>query len=154
MFKDDEAGIPRLFHLRRRYLPRNRGLRGIIDPASWINVVLMVLFFFVIESGFVLQPGIVMELPRAPLVDGARYGSLVITMSGEDMIFFNDERHSLASLGPALAAAAVGEPDKTLVIEADKRVTQSRLVDVYNLAVEAGIERVVLATRIASAPRG
>ncbi len=150
METDEQVLTQRLFYLRRRYMPQHRMLRGIIDAPSWVNVVLLVLMFFILQSGFVLQPGIVVDLPASPMIDGARYGSLVVTLGSEGMIFFDDERTTMDGLGTKIMLAAKENPDSALVIEADGRVAQSRLVEVYNLALKAGIRKVVLATRIAA----
>lgn len=143
-----------LFHLRRRFVPRCRLRRELMDVASWANVVLLVLMFFIARAGFVLQPGIAVNLPAAPMTGGANYGSMVVTVTQEGLIFFNDERVTYDGLAAQLAAAVHRDADLALVIEADARVRHGELVRFYNLAAASGVKKIVLATRILAQPAG
>ncbi len=143
-----------LFHLRRRFFPRHRLRRDLLDAASLANVVLLVLMFFISRAGFVLQPGIAVNLPAAAMTGGANYGSLVVTVTQEGLIFFNDERVTIDGLVAELEDQVHRDADLTLVIEADARVRHGELVRFYNLAAAAGVKKIVLATRILSQAPG
>jgi biopolymer transport protein ExbD len=139
-----------MFFLRRRYRPRQRLFMGPIDVAPLANVVLLFMLFFIIQSPFVVQPGITVNLPLSSFASGVPYGAMVVTVSQEGLVFFNDERTTLEGLGAVFAQAVFDHPDSSLVIEADGRVQHSVLVRIYNMAAVAGIKNVVLATRISS----
>ncbi len=141
-----------VFRLRRRLLPRCKLHRPLFDVVSWVNVALLVLMFFIAQSGFVLQPGIAVNLPASPMADGANYGSLVVTITQEGLLFFDDARTSLDAFAEAVRRQAQRDPDATLVIEADARVRHGDLVRIYNIATAAGLQRVVLATRVLPPP--
>lgn len=145
-------GEPRaqLFHLRRRFRQQNLLRRVLIEPVMWVDFTLLVLLFFILQSSYVLQPGIVVDLPAVPMAGGAPYGSLVVTLSQEGLLFFDDQRMTVDAFGDALARAARREPGATLVIEADARVRHSELVRIYDLALRTGVKQVVLATRVAA----
>jgi biopolymer transport protein ExbD len=119
-----------------------------MDVASWVNVTLLVLMFFIMNSGFILQPGVAVDLPAAPMTGGADYRSEVVTLTQEGLLFFNDERMTRDGLAAELDRRTHRNPDIVLVIEADARVRHGDLVSLYNLATAAGVRRVVLATRI------
>lgn len=142
----------RLFYYRRRFHATHRTLRGLLAVAPWVNVVLLVLMFFLVNTSFVVQPGVTLNLPSAPLTAGARYGDLVVTIPQEGMYFFQDERMTLDGLAAALAREARELPDATLMVEADGRVSHQTLVRVYAMAHQAGLREVVLATRQPSPP--
>jgi len=142
--------VERLSYLRRRYRPHVRLARGPLETIPLVNVVLLLIFFFIINSSFVLQPGVVVNLPASSFASGAPYAAMVVTISQEGMVFFNDERRSLDELGPALAQAAYDHPDTALVIEADERVPNGTIVRIYNMAMSAGVRKVVIATRVSA----
>ncbi len=133
---------------RRHYRPRNRLASSPLDAAPLANVILLVFLFFIVNSSFVLQPGIVVNLPDTSFTSGVPFGSMVVTISQEGMVFFNDERTTLEGLAQAFSQAAHSKPDSALIIEADGRVRHERLVRIYNMAMQAGIRRVALATRV------
>ncbi|MFH0880287.1 MAG: biopolymer transporter ExbD, partial [Lentisphaerota bacterium] len=87
---------------------------------------------------------------ESPFYSGVPYEAMVVTISQEGMIFFNDERTALKGLAQAFAQAAHDHPEATLVIEADGRVLHSTLAEIYNMAMGAGIRKVALATRVLS----
>lgn len=147
-----DAPQPRtqLFHLRRRFRQQNLLRRSLLEPSMWVNFALLILLFFVIQSSYVLQPGIVVDLPVAPMAGGAPYGSLVVTLLQDGQLFFDDQRMTMDAFADALARAARREPGSTLVIEADNRARHGELVRIYDLAVSNGVPKVVLATRVAA----
>jgi len=133
--------------LSARYRAQRQMRRGLLDGAPLVDVVLLVLLFIIINSSFVLQPAISMDLPESEFVDGASYGSLVVTLAQEGMVFCNDERTTVDGLASVFAQAVHDDPEAGLVIEADARIEHGTLVRIYNMAVAAGIQRVSLATR-------
>ena len=144
----------RLFHLRRRYQPRRRMDRHFMDIAPWVDVALLVMLYFMIHAPFVLRPGIELDLPVAPMTAGAPYGSPVVTISNEGLMFFNDERTTMSGLASGFQRIAETTPDAVLIIEADTRIQHLRLVEIYNMATQAGIHKVILATRVSRQPAG
>jgi biopolymer transport protein ExbD len=148
MITDYRPLYERISKLQRRYRPENRIARGLIDAAPLVDIALLVFIFFLAQAPFVLQPGIVVNLPDAEFTGGARYGNMVVTISQEGMFFFNDERTTREGLTSAFAQALHDNPGSTLIIEADSRVPNRTLVEIYDMAVEAGIREAVLATRV------
>ena len=65
-------------------------------------------------------------------------------------MFFNDRRTTMGGLRADFAKAAHGRDDVSLIIEADSRVNHGTLVNIYNLAAQAGIRSVSWATRLAA----
>lgn len=144
-----EQQVPEYFgNLHGRYRPERRLSKGLLDAAPLVDVVLLLLLFFIINTSFVLQPGIQIDLPVTSFQSGISYGSLVVTIAQEGMVFFNDERTTLEGLGPIFMQAAHDDPEAGLLIEADGRVQHGTLVHVYNMATEAGLQHVTLATRL------
>jgi len=144
-----ERTVPDYFGFHQaRYRPQRRLGRSWLDAAPLVDMALILLLFFMLSSSFVLQPGITLDLPVAPFDSGTPYGTLVVTLSREGLVFFNDERGTLDGLRGAFASAAQEDPEARLLIEADGSVPHERLVRVYNLAVAAGIRKVTLATRL------
>jgi biopolymer transport protein ExbD len=126
-------------------------VKGRVDAVPLVNVALLVLVFFLLSSSFVLQPGINVEmaqLPAATLSAGAPgQGAIMITVTRDDLIFFNDERTDLVKLKAGLEAAVRKFPGLRFVVKADQRVSYERLVQILDIAKATGIQNVLMATR-------
>ena len=134
--------------VRRSFKGRYRRAVGPVEVTALLNVILLLGMFHFASLSFVLQPGVRIHLPEAPFTDGAPYGTRVLTLSQEGLVFFNDERMAMDALGSALAHAGGGDMDPSpLLIEADEGTPYGTLMEVYALAMKAGIREVVLATR-------
>lgn len=136
----------------RRFLPRRRHLRGRGALVPLLDVILLLAGGLLLQADFVVQPGVRVLLPAAPFADGAPYGDRVLTLAQEGLVFFNDQRVPLEGLAEVFAQAVHENPDRPLIIEADARVEHGTLVQVYGLALEAGMREVVLATRLVPVP--
>ena len=108
----------------------------------------MILAFYLAVSPFILQPGINIQLPESPFTGGARFGSMILTVTRGDWYYFNDERLDISRLGGVLEAAASESGGAPLIIEADKRASHGAVVAAWNAALAAGIPEVSMATRI------
>jgi len=142
----------RLFHLRRQFRPRTGLARGLLDASPWIDVILLALLFVITQSATIKKPGLQVQLPVAIATSGARYDSHVLTVPQEGVYFFGDQRVNWTILSDRLREAATNYPDGELIIEADESLTHRTLTGIYNLAVDAGWQKIVLATRIDSRP--
>jgi biopolymer transport protein ExbD len=114
------------------------------------DAALLVLAFFLAASPFVLQPGINIKLPASPFTGGARFGSMVLSVTRGDWFYFNDERLDVSRLGGMLEAAASENPGAPLIIEADERASHGAVVAAWNAALNAGISEVSMATHISA----
>ena len=147
--------------LRTRYTPQSRLGHGMVSTAPWIDVVLLLFIFVLINSRLVLQPGVVVSLPEAPFSQGTAFGLVAVVLSVSDgatggskaIVFFDDERFLVGSdeqmegLAQALAARLKEHPDAPLVLQADQSIAQGIMVEIVNLAAGVGVKQVNVAVR-------
>ncbi len=132
----------------RRYRPQRRltvGPLGLVVPI--VNVALLAVMFLILKSGLVLRPGINLQLPQSEFTAGTHYNTMVLVMTQEGLIFFNDNRIPLEELAFALNQAAHRNRQAGLSIEADLRVQYGMVIRVINMAMAAGIRQINLAIR-------
>ena len=140
--------------LRTRYSPKSRIGQGLVSAAPWINVLLLIVLFALIESRLALQPGVVVDLPRAPFREGLRYGLTAVmipvprTNGLETLVFFDDDRYMIDTaerrekLAERISQRAALEPRREILLLADRRIPHGDVIAVVNLAREAGVSRV------------
>jgi len=122
--------------------------KGPIDSAPMVNVVFLLLIFLVLTSPLVLQPGIGMvDLPPSNKPPAASFQGLVVTVTRDNLIFFNNQVITLDNLGSTLRVAGGKFPRQELIIKADRQVPHGTVVQIMSLALESGITAVNWATR-------
>lgn len=134
----------------RRFKPSRKPAGVFTIAVAFCDSSLIALAFFLAVSPFVLQPGINISLPDSPFSGGARFGSMVLSISRGGWFYFNNERLSEAGLQASLEHAASIHPDAVLIIEADDQVEHGVVVKAWNAAMKAGISEVSIATRISA----
>ena len=118
--------------------------KGQLDIAPLIDVVFLLLIFFMLTSNFVVQPGIKVSLPKAVSSEVIRSENLVVTLTGQDLIFLNDEPVTAQELVPRIRQAA--QDNKTVLLKADTNASLGRVVEIWDLCRESGIPQINIAT--------
>ncbi len=130
--------------LNRRLQP----LRGLVDLAPALNVILLLLCFFLLSSSFVLQPGIKVELPHSPFAVGTPATRLIVAVTlapqqfddkgaplpRQPVLYFNDQIVTVDGLRTALAALPPSRLTPTLVVKADKEVPLDTINSIIDVA--------------------
>ncbi|MCX6897934.1 MAG: biopolymer transporter ExbD [Verrucomicrobia bacterium] len=126
-------------------------VEGRIGAVPLVNVALLAGLFFMLSSSYVLQPGVnveMLDLPVSTLVAGApEHNAVMVTITRDDLIFYNDERVDLEKLKTGLEETARRFPGIRVVLKSDQRVSYERLVQILDLTKAAGVHHVLLATR-------
>lgn len=131
----------------RRFQLKSQLFRSPFALISLLNVFLLIFLFTVFNSTFVLKPGIKVHLPVGSFQQGSSYSSMVVILTQEGLVFYNDERMSFDSLGNALCLSAGKNNSLQLTIEADLRVPYDTIIRALNMAAAAGISNIFLSVR-------
>jgi biopolymer transport protein ExbD len=144
--------------LTRRLQP----LRGLLDLAPVVTVVLLLLCFFLLGSSFVLQPGIKVDPPRSSFSVGTPSSRLIVAVTlaapqfdangkplkREPVLYFNDQIVTLDGLGDALNHLPPERVTPSLVIKADADVPLDLITSIIDVAHRFPV---VIATQPATA---
>jgi len=110
-----------------------------------IDVVFLLIFFTLLSSNFILQPGVAISAPATPFLLGAQKNPQIISITSGAVpaIYFRDQKTSLDALGSLLDEAK--RENRSIIIKADKQTPYELVVAVTNTALEHGITAVSLA---------
>lgn len=112
-----------------------------------VDVVFLLLIFFMISTTFVETPGISIKLPESTAKQVEREPKEVkVYVSGAGDIFLNKKQYSLAQLRGELVAMGRKAPDTTFFLLADRDTRHGRVVQVMDVAKEAGFRKLAVAT--------
>ena len=118
--------------------------KGQLDIAPLIDIVFLLLIFFMLTSSFIFQPGIKVNLPKAVTSEVIHEKSLIILVTGNNYIYLNDRMITMSELASRLRIAA--KENKPLLIKADRRASLGKVVEVWDLCRDEGISQINIAT--------
>jgi biopolymer transport protein ExbD len=115
-----------------------------------IDVMFLLIFFLLLSSNFILQPGISVSLPLSRFTLEPQLNQQIISITGGVVptIYFRDQKITVEQLGPLLDAAK--REGRSIIIKADRLTPYETVVAVTDAALAHGITSVALAT---TAPR-
>ena len=118
--------------------------KGQLDIAPLVDVMFLLLIFFMLTSNFVVQPGIKVSLPKAVSSEVIRSENLVVTLTGQDLLFLNDQPITVQDLAPQIRQAA--QDNKTVLLKADTGASLGRVVEIWDMCRESGVPQINIAT--------
>jgi biopolymer transport protein ExbD len=140
--------ITRPLELESRLSPPPRD----VDFLAWTNVAVIVLFFGLLGSRFVLAPGLLMgsgsegfQLPASTGLQYAGTASVVVSYRQDDVILFEGAIIKLPELRERLAIYAKQHPGEVLLLLADKHVSAQAVTDLSVMAQSVGFAYVLMA---------
>ena len=119
---------------------------GWLSVIPMLDIVFLLIFFLLLSSNFILQPGISVSVPLSRFTLGPQINPQIISITGGAVpaIYFRDQKISLDRLGPLLDETK--KEGRPIIIKADRLTPYSLVVEVTNLSLEHGITSVALAT--------
>ena len=127
---------------------RKRSKRSVVlNVTSLIDVLFLLLIFFMISTTFLSTPAIKLELPKARNADPVRQNPLVIYVDKAGKVYLNDEPVDGALLAAALKGKLEDQADKAVVLKADSQVSHGRVVEIMDVVKGAGARRLVVSTQ-------
>jgi biopolymer transport protein ExbD len=126
--------------------------RLFINITSLIDVLFLLLIFFMVSSTFVEAPGIKLDLPRTGKVPSFQVEQLVVEIDAARNTFVSGLPVPLDSLLKALRERAAGVDEAALQLKSDKNVPHGLVVRVMDIARQAGIRKLIIATKMETNP--
>ncbi len=118
-----------------------------LDITPLIDVIFLLLIFFMVSTTFVTSPGIHVNLPKASTQAKIKKPkSIEITITDKSRIFLNGQLVKKQKLKASLAATRKETGQNNLVIMADGKVVHELVVFVMDSANQVGIQKLSIAT--------
>src|SRR5258708_23549662 len=119
---------------------------GWFVPLALVELVFLLVFFLLLSSNFILQPGISVSMPFSRFTLGPQTNQQIISITGgaAPAIYFRDQRTTIEQLGPLLDEAK--REGRSIIIKADRLTPYVLVVAVTNASLQHGITSVALAT--------
>ncbi len=117
-----------------------------INVSPLIDMVFILLIFFIVTTSFVKETGITVDKAQAATATELNPQSIMIGISANGDIFIGGEKLSLIGVRSIVRDEILGQSDKPVVIIADRNSRNSTLVDVIDECKIAGAKNISLAS--------
>jgi biopolymer transport protein ExbD len=117
-----------------------------INVAPLMDMVFILLIFFVVTSTFTRDTGVPVERPRAATSETLAAQNFMVTLSAEGKLFVQGRETSLEVMRSLLREELTRDPERTVVLLADGRSRHADLVSVLDACRQVGARHLSLAT--------
>ncbi|HSH47991.1 MAG TPA: biopolymer transporter ExbD [Halomonas sp.] len=132
-------------------LPRARREPAEVNLTPLIDIVFLLLIFFMVSTTFETRKALELELPRTESGAAAEASPVTVAVTASGKYRLGERALSAAEFATALSAEAEQARQHGLVVEADGRADHAAVVRVLDRAGLLGIQRVRIATDAAPA---
>ncbi|MEC7842792.1 MAG: biopolymer transporter ExbD [Candidatus Latescibacterota bacterium] len=117
-----------------------------LNLTPMIDCVFLLLIFFMVTTVFKQPYTLVVELPEARQAQVVEEKKLVASISADGRMEINRVPVDLSTIDEVLRREQQGTRSLTLVVRTDKETRHKHLLDLFEAAKRAGIEKIPLAT--------
>lgn len=116
-----------------------------IDITPMLDVVFIMLIFFIVTATFVKETGIDVNKPDAPTAEVKRKANILIAIDANNNIWIERRKIDIRSVRPNIERLHAENPQGSVVIVADKESKNEMLVLVMDASRSAGVYNIALA---------
>jgi biopolymer transport protein ExbD len=117
-----------------------------INLTPMLDVVFIMLIFFIVTATFIKEAGIQVERPDTVTADTQDDASILIAISANDEIWIDRKEREPQAIRGIIARLHAENPKGSIVIQADEESTNEKLVMVLEAAKAAGVVNVSIAS--------
>ena len=116
-----------------------------IDLTSMLDIVFIMLIFFIVTSSFVRESGVEVNRPQASNVVSQKDAGIFVAITSANDIFIDKRVVDVERVQATLEHLLLEQPDASLVIQADEHAYNGTVVKVMDAAKGAGVKNIALA---------
>lgn len=131
---------------RGRYKVGGDGGGDDINVTPLMDIVFIMLIFFIVTSTFVKEPGVEVNRPEAQTAKIRKLANILVAITDENEIWINKDKIELDAVRINVEQIRQENPKGTAVVQVDRDADTRYLVEVVNQIRAAGIEDIAIST--------
>ena len=116
-----------------------------VDITPMLDVVFIMLIFFIVTATFIKEAGIDVDKPEAATAVVQEKASILIAIDAKDQVWINRRQVDVRSVRSIVERLHAENPKGTVVIQADRESRNDMLVRVMDASRRAGVYDIALA---------
>ncbi|MFO7891707.1 MAG: biopolymer transporter ExbD [bacterium] len=118
-----------------------------INITSLIDVLFLLLIFFIVSSRFIEQPAMKLQLPETTMKKRTEEKGYTLFITKDGSLYINEQKVDNTSLLARLQEIAPEIKKRGLIIKADETVDYGVVIRAMDTAKNSGITKLIVATR-------
>jgi biopolymer transport protein ExbD len=119
-----------------------------VNLTPMLDVVFIMLIFFIVTASFVKEAGIDITRPPAATAERKERGNILVAITADDQIWIDRRQVDPRALRANIERLHAENPQGSVVIQADEDSKNGLLVQVMDAARLAGVNNVSLAAEV------
>lgn len=130
-------------------LKRNRkSQQAEIDMTPMLDIVFIMLIFFIVTTSFVKESGIEITPPQAQTSQKQDNATIFVAINAEGDVWIDNRLIDIRSVRTVVARLHAENPEGSVVIQSDENARTRELISVMDQIRMAGIEKVAIAAQL------
>lgn len=118
-----------------------------INVAPLIDVIFILVIFFMVSSTLIIHPGMIVNIPEAKTSEMLPQTRLVIYITKENELFVNEDQIVLDDLFNVVSSFIAQTGNRDVTINADSEIFYGEMIRVIDVCKEAGIQNISFTTK-------
>ncbi|MCH8958941.1 MAG: biopolymer transporter ExbD [Proteobacteria bacterium] len=118
-----------------------------INITPMLDVVFIMLIFFIVTTSFIKETGIDPNRPEAETAMPNAHGNILIAISEFDQVWMNKGQIDLAQIRAMVESAVAEIPESSVIIIADEKASTGVLIDLMDQVRLGGVANIMVAAK-------
>jgi biopolymer transport protein ExbD len=119
-----------------------------VNLTPMLDVVFIMLIFFIVTASFVKEAGIDVNRPNAATAERKEKGNILVAISENNQIWIDRRQVDPRALRANIERMHAENPNGAVVIQADEESKNKLLVQVMDAARQVGVKNVSIAAEV------
>ena len=135
------------------WVRKKRSDDGNLDMTPLVDVVFLLIIFFMLSTTFIVLPGIKIDLPKvsAQKIELEKT-EIVLTVDDSGELYFDQQSVDMKQMRLRLNSIASENPRTLVLLKGDRSAHYGPVIDVLNAIRTAGLNRIAIITQKPTKP--
>lgn len=121
-----------------------------LDMTPMLDIVFIMLIFFIVTASFVKESGITVNTPKAQTASKQEHANIFVAINRDGEIWIDRRPIDIRAVRTVVARLHAESPEGAVIIQADEDSATRTLVTVMDQIRLAGIEKIAIAANKAA----
>ena len=118
-----------------------------LDLTPMMDIVFIMLIFFIVTTSFVKETGVDINRPNAETAERDEKGNILVAITSKNEIWIDKRRVDLKAVRANIERLKIEYPGGSVIIQADKESRSGLLVEAMDQIRLAGVQNISIAAK-------